>query len=82
MFHFTINMNTSTKKRVAARALRQARCRANLELCATIQVLFWLTVFRSETRPNAKPKTAVTTHFHDKPSKNNNSSDISKFYFL
>ena len=36
--------------------MRQAGRRANLELCAPIQVQCWLTVSCSETRPNAKPE--------------------------
>ena len=41
------------------RVLRQAGWRANLELCASIQVQCWLTVLCSETRTNAKPENVV-----------------------
>lgn len=41
------------------RVLRQAGLRANLELCASIQVQCWQTVLCSETSPNAKPETVM-----------------------
>ncbi len=48
-----------TNKLPPTRVLRHAGWRANLELCASIQIQCWLTVLCSETRPNAKPQNVI-----------------------
>ncbi len=42
--------------RIANAGFAQVGGRSNLEHCAMYQVLYWLTVLRSETRTNEKPE--------------------------
>jgi hypothetical protein len=48
---------------------------ANLELCASIQVQYRLTVLCSETRPNAKPETVTSNPKRETTPKNNDKYD-------